>query len=33
VDANDRGQQLTLSLIEGVHPMTVNAIIGGFNAR
>jgi uncharacterized UPF0160 family protein len=33
VDANDTGQQLTRSLVEGVHPMTVNAIIGGFNAR
>ena len=33
VDANDTGQQLTQSLIEGVDPMTVNAIIGGFNAR
>jgi uncharacterized UPF0160 family protein len=33
VDANDTGQQLTQSLIDGVHPMTVNAIIGGFNPR
>jgi uncharacterized UPF0160 family protein len=33
VDANDTGQRLTRSLIEGVHPMTVNAVIGGFNAR
>ena len=33
VDANDTGQQLTRLLIDGVHPMTVNAIIGGFNAR
>ncbi len=33
VDANDTGQQLTQSLIDGVSPMTVNAIIGGFNAR
>jgi len=33
VDANDTGQQLTQSLIDGVHPMTVNAIVGGFNAR
>src|SRR5947209_3812214 len=32
VDANDTGQQLTQSLVDGVHPMTVNAIIGGFNA-
>jgi uncharacterized UPF0160 family protein len=33
VDANDTGQQLTRSLIDGVHPMTVNAIVGGFNPR
>ncbi|MDQ6805537.1 MAG: MYG1 family protein [Actinomycetota bacterium] len=33
VDANDTGQQLTQSLIDGVRPMSVNAIIGGFNAR
>lgn len=33
IDANDTGQQLTQSLIEGVHPMTVNSVIGGFNAR
>jgi len=33
VDANDTGQQLTQSLIDGVHPLTVNAIVGGFNAR
>jgi uncharacterized UPF0160 family protein len=33
VDANDTGQQLTESLIDGVRPMTVNAIIGGFNPR
>jgi len=33
VDANDTGQQLTQPLIEGVHAMTVNAIVGGFNAR
>lgn len=33
VDANDAGQQLTQSLIDGVQPMTVNGIIGGFNAR
>jgi len=32
VDANDTGQQLTRSLIDGVRPMTANAIIGGFNA-
>lgn len=33
VDANDTGQQITRSLIEGVRPLTVNAVIGGFNAR
>jgi uncharacterized UPF0160 family protein len=33
VDANDTGQQLTQSLIDGVRPMTVNGIIGGFNAH
>ncbi len=33
VDANDTGQQVTQSLIDGVRPMTANAIIGGFNAR
>jgi uncharacterized UPF0160 family protein len=33
VDANDTGQQTTQSLIDGVHPLSVNAIIGGFNAR
>jgi uncharacterized UPF0160 family protein len=33
VDANDTGQQLTGSLVEGVHPLTVNGVVGGFNAR
>lgn len=33
VDANDTGQQLTSTLIEGVRPMSVNGIIGGFNAH
>lgn len=33
VDANDTGQPLTQSLVDGVHPMTVNGIVGGFNAR
>jgi uncharacterized UPF0160 family protein len=33
VDANDTGQRLTQSLIDGVRPMTVNAVIGGFNPR
>jgi uncharacterized UPF0160 family protein len=32
VDANDTGQQLTQALIDGVRPMTINSIIGGFNA-
>jgi uncharacterized UPF0160 family protein len=31
IDANDTGQQLTRPLIDGVRPMTVNGIIGGFN--
>jgi uncharacterized UPF0160 family protein len=33
VDANDTGQELTRSLIDGVHPMTVNGVIGAFNGR
>ena len=33
VDANDTGQQVTQSLVDGVHPMTVNGVIGAFNAR
>jgi uncharacterized UPF0160 family protein len=33
VDANDAGQQLTQPLLDGVRPMTVNSIVGGFNAR
>jgi uncharacterized UPF0160 family protein len=33
VDANDTGQAISESLIEGVRPMTVNSIVGGFNAR
>ncbi len=33
VDANDTGQPLTQSLIAGVRPMSVNAIIGGLNAH
>jgi uncharacterized UPF0160 family protein len=33
VDANDTGQQLTDTLIEGVHALSVNGVIGGFNAR
>ena len=33
VDANDTGQHLTESVVEGVYPLTVNGVIGGFNAR
>ena len=33
VDANDTGQQISQSLVEGVRPMHVNAVIGGFNTR
>jgi uncharacterized UPF0160 family protein len=33
VDANDTGQQLTESLIDGAYPLTVNGVIGAFNAR
>ena len=33
VDANDTGQQLSESLVEGVYPLTVNGVIGGFNGR
>ncbi len=33
VDANDTGQQITDSLIEGVYALSVNGVIGGFNAR
>lgn len=33
VDANDTGQHLTELLIEGVCPMTVDAVVAGFNAR
>ncbi len=33
VDANDTGQQIAKSLFEGVRPMNVNAVIGGFNSR
>jgi uncharacterized UPF0160 family protein len=33
VDANDTGQRLTQSLIDGVRQMTVNGIIGGFNPQ
>jgi uncharacterized UPF0160 family protein len=33
VDANDTGQQLSESLVEGVYPLSVNGVVGGFNAR
>ena len=33
IDANDTGQELTRPLIDGVRPMSVNGVIGGFNAR
>lgn len=33
VDANDTGQQLSESLVDGVHPLTVNGVVGAFNAR
>jgi uncharacterized UPF0160 family protein len=33
VDANDTGQQLTESLVEGVYPLTVNGVVGAFNGR
>ena len=32
VDANDTGQQLAETLIDGVRPMGVSGIIGGFNS-
>jgi uncharacterized UPF0160 family protein len=33
VDANDTGQPLSRALIDGVHAMTLNGVIGGFNAH
>jgi uncharacterized UPF0160 family protein len=33
VDANDTGQQLTEPLVDGAFPLTVNGVVGGFNAR
>jgi uncharacterized UPF0160 family protein len=33
IDANDTGQPLTQSLLDGVRPMSVSGVIGGFNAR
>jgi uncharacterized UPF0160 family protein len=32
VDANDTGQQLIQSLVDGAYPLTVNGVVGGFNA-
>ncbi len=32
VDANDTGQKLTETLVDGVYPLTVNGVVGGFNA-
>ncbi|HEX4008831.1 MAG TPA: MYG1 family protein [Solirubrobacteraceae bacterium] len=31
VDANDTGQQLSRVIVDGVHPMTVTGLVGGFN--
>ena len=31
IDANDTGQRLTESLIDGVRPYSISAVIGGFN--
>lgn len=33
VDANDTGQRISQPLVEGAHAMTINGVIGGFNAR
>jgi uncharacterized UPF0160 family protein len=33
VDANDTGQQLTQPLVDGAVALTVNGVVGGFNAR
>jgi uncharacterized UPF0160 family protein len=33
VDANDTGQPLTESLVQGVYPLTVNGVIGALNPR
>jgi uncharacterized UPF0160 family protein len=32
IDANDTGQRLTESVIDGVRPFSVSAVVGGFNA-
>jgi uncharacterized UPF0160 family protein len=33
IDAGDIGQRLSELVVEDVHPMSLNAVIGGFNAR
>ena len=33
VDANDTGQRLTESLVDGVRPFSISGVIGGYNAR
>jgi len=33
VDANDTGQRLSQLTVEGVHPITMTGLIGGFNAH
>jgi len=33
VDANDTGQRLTETLVDGVRPFSVSAVVGGYNAR
>jgi uncharacterized UPF0160 family protein len=33
VDANDTGQRLTETIIDGVRPFSISAVIGGFNAQ
>ena len=33
IDANDTGQRLTESLVDGVRPFSIGSVIGGFNAR
>jgi uncharacterized UPF0160 family protein len=33
IDANDTGQRLTETVVDGVRPYSISAVIGGFNAR
>jgi uncharacterized UPF0160 family protein len=33
IDANDTGQRLTETVVDGVRPFSISAVIGGFNAR